>query len=95
MAVGDIICSLSAHAALLNFQPAAGVEVLITGIGGNGNSVVASLYDGANVADFTTSNVYSNTGFNNMNIKLGITNTNYIQVAAGSNKTFFTGIQTK
>jgi len=34
MAVGDIICEVSALGAALNFQPAAGVEIMISSLAG-------------------------------------------------------------
>lgn len=46
MAAGDVVAGISAVNASLQFTPAAGVEVMISQIGGGGNS--ARILNGAN-----------------------------------------------
>lgn len=95
MAVGDIINSVAGLAATsLVFQPAAGVEVMITGMFGSG-----FLYYGLqSVAIPATGQVLiiRDTVFSNSyNIKIGVTNTVFWKQNATVAQHGFSGIQIK
>lgn len=102
MAVGDVIADVVSIASSGNstFQPAAGVEILITQFGFttmSGNNLAAiSLYDGTNIG-----NVFIAAGTTPATpvlLKLGITNSHYIYIDNGSTGTeimSYSGIQIK
>ena len=94
MAVGDIINGVDpTSSAYVYFQPAAGVEIIITFAAGNGTSVNVGIYDGTSLGLIkTTDNAdYSEGG----NVKIGITNTIYYAMYSNSNSLGYSGIQTK
>jgi len=94
MAVGDIINGVDPTvASYVYFQPAAGVEIMIMFSGGAGTSVTSGIYDGVNLGTFkTTDNAdYSEGG----NVRIGITNTIYYAMYAGSGSLGYSGIQIK
>jgi hypothetical protein len=93
MVVGDIINEVGALSAQLNFQPASGVEVLISSAGNY--SAWVFLTDG------TLDGFICNTGSGqpeatNANIKAMINNTHYLKIEAKSGYSGnYTGIQIK
>jgi len=94
MVVGDIIALISAANAIITFQPAAGVEVIITMITTDNAAAglgLASYFDGVLVADLTELVTVGGGG----NIKMGITNAlHYRCAAAGVGiTTAFSGIE--
>jgi len=90
MAVGDVVNGFGAVAgATLNFQPAAGVEVMISSAGANGNQI--RLFNGA--ADSYNSVGVTGQDGTSGNLKIFITNTNYLQVVPTGIFASFTGIQ--
>jgi hypothetical protein len=92
MAVGDIINSgVGAATTWLSFQAAAGVEIIITAFCADGaNQHIGLSPDGVNRGIGSTTTV----GASGFNIKLGITNTNYLVYYATAAPSF-SGIQTK
>jgi len=60
MAVGDVVSAIGAPNAVLDFQPAAGVEVIITGIFNDGQAAnIYSLFDGAVNSNVDTADAIS------------------------------------
>lgn len=105
MAVGDIINDVVAIAngATSDFQPAAGVSIIITHVaGGQGahTQALAGLYDGSLFSGKGCATRTTTATNNNWNLwKMGITNTNYLRMnnnSAGSTQNFsYSGIQIK
>ncbi len=92
MTVGDIITGSSAVATPITFQPAAGVEIMITCIAVFDATIqMQDTLGPANLMNTTA------VGFRNSNIKMGITNTNYLTIlaAAAAQPSIYTGIQIK
>jgi len=91
MAVGDVINGLIGGGAATNFQPAVGVEILLTdsfnvGFGGTG---AFALYNG-------TIGAGMNSTAPNRTLKMFINNTNYLYIiGAGNPVKGYCGIQTK
>jgi len=102
MVVGDIINDVLdlVTMGITDFQPAAGVEIILTGLGHTAadaiDQISFGLYDGVNNAQW----------YNNGNVrvrdpllfKFGINNTNYLRMFNGSSineQLAYTGIQTK
>jgi len=104
MTVGDIINSTSASSSL-SFQPAAGVEVMITFISGV-SATQAGLTDGTNESKCYMTREYNNTrsttypwayawGYaQGTSTKIPITNTYYLTITNTSNAGYG-GLQTK
>jgi hypothetical protein len=92
MAVGDVINITTAATGTTFFQPAAGVEVIITWVASDsvGN---LGLYDGTNAAYSIFSSVAS--GISNIQCKLGITNSFYLYATSSVSKGGYSGIQIK
>jgi len=91
LAVGDIISQVATAGGGLTYQPAAGVEVIITAIFQyNGSAHQFGLRTAADESYCSTSGNQSQ-----MNLKIGVTNTNYWHMNGGGYKPSFTGIQTK
>ena len=96
MTAGDVVSGISAVSTVLVFQPAAGVEVLLTSIfiaptGTPDNITIRNA--GAAVATFRTGGA----GDGNFSAtKIFVNNTNYLQLdAVGVFRTAYCGIQTK
>jgi|TARA_R110002020_G_scaffold121705_1_gene276609 hypothetical protein len=95
MAVGDVInrINIASGGVFVSFQPAAGVEVVITcNIGHTWNYL--GLTDGVNTANVITS-TGSSGNFYLGNVKLGITNTVYLNSYSQPDNSAFTGFQIK
>lgn len=107
MAVGDII-NATFSGGTQDFQPASGVEIIITYVGGNvnqgaglgGSSV--GLTDGVNIGRYQH-NIGGRSQYgdymytvdtNGGNLKIGITNSVYLSMACSGNASY-SGIQTK
>ena len=103
MAAGDIITAIVdvATATDVDFQPGAGVEIIITFIGSNAQSSTdtAKITDGTNQVTIFAGTISTMVGGPiNQHVKLGITNTTYLrqQHEAGSNRYLgYSGVQTK
>jgi len=108
MAVGDIINGTFALGTT-DFQPAAGVEIIITYVGGGVNTGYGlggsqvGLTDGTNVSRYYHNmagyggNSYRTFGAvdnNGGNLKIGITNSVYLSLATSGNASY-SGIQIK
>lgn len=94
MVVGDVVSGLSAVNTILTFQPAAGVEVVITSYSADTAGIQIEVFDGA------LGSFMGITGFDNQNtvaMKIFVSNAIYIRIgAAGAGfSTSFTGIQTQ
>jgi hypothetical protein len=94
MAVGDVINGVFP---LFNvqyyFQPAAGVEIMITFMGGRGATTLNGLYDGVTLSTCYVSN---NVGwFAGLNTKMGINNTIYLTAFTNNVAPSYAGIQIK
>lgn len=99
MAVGDIINDVHTVGTTLSFQPAAGVEIMITSYGGWSNGYVG-LYNGTSIGRMSGGmevNSAGGGGATGANIKIGITNTNYLYIAnmGGGWSGSYSGIQIK
>jgi len=95
MAVGDIINSVTTQVAQYSyFQPAAGVEIIILAVP---TATVNHffLYDGINQAAWTNTASISTSGIDSTNMKIGITNTNYLGLYNQGAYSSYTGIQIK
>ena len=95
MAVGDTVSDIQVIATGngLTFQPAVGVECLITSWGQIQASVALQLSDGVNNAS-----ILDGSGVKDPKCKIFINNTNYLRIqnATGGNKNLsYSGIQTK
>ena len=88
MARGDLVSGILTASG--NYQPAAGVEVVITFVSVTGASDVWDLYDGTNAAPILAASMASPAG-----IRVPVTNTRYLRYTLGTNKGGYGGIQTK
>ena len=91
MAVGDVVSDSSAVNTILTFQPAVGVEVMITSLMSSGLTTAVQMQGAAG-------RPYSNQNLDNtfLNSKILITNSLYLYIAAvAGNVTSYTGIQIK
>lgn len=92
MAVGDAVNGYSAVNTILTYQPAAGVEVMVTNghDGGSGFYLTDGVNNGRGLL-MTNVDAPLYAGF-----KMLITNTRYLGIGAAVGiRTWFTGIQTK
>ena len=97
MAVGGIISDVftSSTTALQYFQPAAGVEIMITAITGTSSCRVA-LTDGANISEgMIAGGTGTSDSIPSFSTKIGITNAHYLGISADSSRPAYTGIQIK
>ena len=96
MAVGDVVNAIGANNAILDFQPAVGVECVITMTSGGNTTVIGQLYNGTLTA--TSVSQYTLGAYTGMqNIKLFINNTTYLRIVAGGAGQFnsYCGMQIK
>ena len=95
MVVGDIVNGISALDTLITFQPAAGVEVIITSSGMDVTTNVITLTDGVLFSGQVTSAGSNGAASEQCNTKFGITNAIYIAISAAGVglSTSFSGIQ--
>ena len=94
MAVGDVVNQVWSGLGYKTYQPAAGVEVMISSVMDyNNTSTAFGLYNGSQYAKFMEGTT-TNERLNTTNTKIFINNTNYFRIYAN---TFagFTGIQIK
>ena len=92
LAAGDIINIIVADPSNIYYQPAAGVEIIITA-GVTDNSYHIGLYDGTNTGQNANCSTLPPSAA--LNMKFGITNTNYAKIYSSASHKGFTGIQTK
>ena len=98
MAVGDVINDvLPTSGAFDFFIPAAGVEIIIMSFSGNNTSSnQIGLADGVNPNSYSSFSYNTTVGSRNLyNLKLCITNTNYLVVYSNTGNTSYSGIQIK
>ena len=95
MAVGDVIAQIGLVGAALNYQPAAGVEVMVTTFGSNSSWV--NVTNGVDVCRLIWAPMASTSYTGSTNMKLLINNTIYLQVfnPSAGNFASFSGIQIK
>lgn len=107
MAKGDIV-NATFSGGTQNFQPASGVEIMITYVGGNVSQSAGSggssvgLTDGTNIGRYQHNiggrSQYGDYVFhantNGGNLKIGVTNSVYLSMACSGNASY-SGIQTK
>ena len=93
LAVGDIVSQQSAVAGALFYQPAAGVEIIITAVfQGNASAHDMGLTDGAGNDSYVALGGIQD----QMNVKIGITNSVFWHMSSTATlKAGFTGIQIK
>jgi hypothetical protein len=93
MAVGDIISDATTANSYVNFQPAAGVEAIITSVIGNSDGIIG-INNGAitGYSQFVTGSKVYNSGFNT---KIGVTNSVYISIYSSGDNGGYTAIQIK
>jgi len=91
LVVGDIVSDIGLVATILDFQPAAGVEVVITSVNTAGTTQGLSLFDGVNGTIDTSLRADS---ADMGHLKFFVNNTNFARLAAvAGNRTGFTGMQ--
>ena len=92
MTAGDVVNGISSANTTLDFQPAAGVECVITSVGREATNTGFGLYDGTTLASDTPA-----ANLNTRKMKLWINNTRYFRIEATGAATngSYTGIQTK
>jgi hypothetical protein len=94
MAVGDVINAIPAQVANYSyFQPAAGVEIMILSLSSATNNHYF-LYNGTNQGAWTNTDVSAGSK-EPTNMKIGITNTNYLAIYNTGAYGQYTGIQIK
>jgi len=93
MAVGDVIIQTEAASTQLDFQPAAGVEVMVSCLAYTASGGAAGIFDGTNMGSFGVSSTTQT--WNMSNAKIMINNTAYLRMLANSYPIGFTGIQIK
>lgn len=91
MAAGDIVSGLATGGGTLNFTPAAGVEIMLLSVASH-SYVRFGLYNGAIFGG--CQGTASNGGWEMANVKIGITNTNYLQIYSDTDRSY-SGIQIK
>lgn len=97
MAVGDVVNGISADNTIIDYQPAAGVEAVITSVmtyNLAANNAVG-LYNGTLTANFFVVNAQQPVNFGNT--KIFVNNTRYLRVSAtgAGFQGGYSGIQTK
>jgi len=95
MVAGDVVQGISALGAAITFQPAAGVECMITTTSCGSTSGYTTLFDGVTPYVYQFQNSFQGTATTRM-LKLFITNSIYLSIdlSTGQNVSF-TGIQIK
>lgn len=95
MVVGDVVNQISAVNTILTFQPAVGVEVVITAYGNDAQTFAILLIDGVLSTEFRHIDTNQNQGNSPTLMKIFINNTNHIQIpAVGAGlSSCFTGMQ--
>jgi len=95
LAVDDIVADISVVNTLLDFQPAAGVEIVIRCNGWAGGIQQISYYDGSRTSGLIQDGAAGRrTNFGNL--AMPIDNTNYLRLAALANvSSSYGGITTK
>jgi len=102
MAIGDVVGAITqiADAGSMTFQPAAGVEVIITSVGYNANTSPANtgfgMYDGSNYVEgqLAGTMILPSTGLNGQ-VKIFVTNSVYLRArndSGGALNFQYTGI---
>tara|TARA_R110000751_G_scaffold8327_1_gene33174 strand:+ start:407 stop:676 length:270 start_codon:yes stop_codon:yes gene_type:complete len=87
MAVGDIVNGFGGNGVRLDFQPAVGISILISAVGGSTNAF--GLTNGVVDSDIKGSTSFPS---NLSNMKFFINNTNYLYAVIGNYRSY-TGIQ--
>ena len=95
MAAGDVVNGMSATGTALTYQPALGVEVMVSTIAFNHNAKRPELTNGTNTSFIS----WSTSGINPdpANLKIFINNTIYLRLdnLVAGEVTAFSGLQTK
>lgn len=92
MAIGDAV-AIFLGTATANYQPASGVEVQISHIGGDGASDAMAAYDGTNTVNCGEGQS-SNLDSTSRNMALMVTNALYLRKAGTTNRYIVAGVQT-
>jgi hypothetical protein len=94
MAVGDVVSTIGALNTVVTFQPAVGVECMLSSMFVNGGTnTYFQLNNGTNRAEFSE---IALTNINHANVKIFINNTNFIYLRnIAASYQAFTGITTK
>lgn len=95
LAVDDIISDIGAANTIFSFQPASGVEVMITAIGGDGQTLSPDLTDAVLFSSMLASDATASITY--VNMKMGLTNDNFLSIPAlgATFSSSFMGIQIK
>lgn len=95
MTAGDVVTVLSAENTILTFQPAAGVEVMITSFFTEGVDAQPAYTDGTATVALSSGLAALNVAVSNLNMRVFCTNDFFITVAAlgAGQVSGFTGIQ--
>tara|TARA_R110000751_G_scaffold139136_1_gene242833 strand:- start:73 stop:363 length:291 start_codon:yes stop_codon:yes gene_type:complete len=96
MVAGDII-NQTYTTGIQNFQPALGIEIMVTSFQGRSDANYMGLDNGVQVAytDFREGATLGIGGRNEANIKMGITNTYYLIMNSNATGSGFSGVQIK
>lgn len=98
MTAGDVVSGISNVASILDFQPAAGVECMITVLleDGSAGGCAVHLYDGANSSRMNLYDTAPGAGATYPAVKWFIRNGLYLRFnAIGGGRSGYSGIQTK
>jgi|TARA_R110000824_G_scaffold73968_1_gene188304 hypothetical protein len=94
MAVGDIISDIVASGGWRYFTPAATVEIIITCIVVSGESYFGH-YNGADGPSYAGTGYAAANTMNQYNLKMGLTNTNYLGLNSAASDGSYSGLQIK
>ena len=95
MVVGDVVNAIGGANAILDFQPAAGIEVAIKMCFCRSGVAGWALFDGVNISDFLITDEATAAGIKNNFTTMLIDNTNYLRITAsgGAIRNGFSGIE--
>lgn len=96
MAVDDVVSGIGTSGAITDYQPAAGVETVITQVIQSESVAISHFYDGTNTGEpFVTSNTALTSSISG-SMKLFVTNTLYLRMDAQTAKfNTYCGVQIK
>jgi len=91
MAAGDIVSGIATGSGTTNFQPSATTEIMLLSVASH-SYVRFGLYNGVTFGG--CQGTASGGGWEMANVKIGITNTNYLQLYSDTDRSY-SGIQIK
>ena len=93
MALDDVVNGISGSNTAIDFQPAAGVECVITSVYRDASGTGFGLYDGTTLS----SDIPAASSTDALSMQIFINNTRYFRIEAtgAASNTAYTGVQTK